>query len=112
MGRGTINVGGKTELAARIAFELFNGPITNGALVLHSCDNKICVNPEHLFLGTNQKNSSDMVSKNRQHAKLNADLVRHIRSSKESCSALARKLEVDGNAISRIRRGLTWTHVT
>ena len=49
--------------AHRVAYELANGPITNGLFVCHSCDNKRCCNPEHLWLGTNKENQQDYIAK-------------------------------------------------
>lgn len=50
----------------RIAWELANGKIPDGLWVLHKCDNPLCCNPKHLFLGTAKNNSDDMVNKDRQ----------------------------------------------
>lgn len=50
----------------RVAYEHFVGPIPDGLWVLHRCDNRLCCNPEHLFLGTNLDNVRDMVAKGRQ----------------------------------------------
>ena len=49
----------------RVAWTLVNGPIPDGIRVLHHCDNPPCVNPEHLFLGTDADNNRDMMAKGR-----------------------------------------------
>jgi hypothetical protein len=57
---------GWNQLAHRVAWSLVNGEIPDGLHVLHSCDNMLCVNPVHLFLGTNKDNIDDKVGKGRQ----------------------------------------------
>ena len=67
-GYGVINIGaGKNKLAHRLAWELTQGPIPSGIDVLHHCDNPPCVNPAHLFLGTQLDNVHDMYAKSRQN---------------------------------------------
>ncbi len=65
-GYGRINVNGKSLSAHRLAWELTYGKIPIGLLVLHKCDNVKCINPNHLFIGTDQTNQQDKVNKQRQ----------------------------------------------
>ena len=64
-GYGIIHIARQAWSAHRAAYRVFNGGIPTGVCVLHSCDVKRCINPAHLFLGTKQDNSKDMVSKGR-----------------------------------------------
>ncbi len=64
-GYGKIKVEGKTKRAHRVSWEEFNGQIPEGMCVLHNCDVPACVNPEHLFLGTQADNMRDMKQKSR-----------------------------------------------
>lgn len=67
-GNGYRNVGrnGKSWLAHRYAWTLRNGAVPDGLMVLHACDNRACVNVDHLFLGTAKDNTRDMMAKGRQ----------------------------------------------
>jgi hypothetical protein len=62
---GAFKFNNKTVDAHRVAFELQKGPIPDGLLVLHKCDNRICVRGDHLFLGTHLDNVQDMSNKGR-----------------------------------------------
>ena len=64
-GYGRIYAHNKVEGAHRIAWELTNGPIPSNKLVLHKCDNRKCVNPNHLYLGTHSDNICDAVERKR-----------------------------------------------
>lgn len=86
-GYGRINVDGKSEPAHRIAYIIDHGNIPEGKFILHRCDNRLCVNSDHLFLGTHEDNMHDMVRKGRQqrgenhyNAKLTDDQISQIRN--------------------------------
>ena len=68
-GYGQIRVDHKTVQTHRLAWELANGPIPDGMLVCHTCDNPPCCNVAHLWLGTNDENMADMVGKGRTHGR-------------------------------------------
>lgn len=115
---------GCTRLAHRIAWSLTNGEIPDGLCILHRCDIPLCVNPEHLFIGTMKDNSQDMESKRRGNhplgrqngrSKLCPESVREIRRLyvpyKVSCLDLGKQFGVSGPTIDAIISGRTWRHV-
>jgi hypothetical protein len=124
-GYGSISLGGqggKIVFAHRFSYELHKGAIPDGLIVMHSCDNPRCVNPDHLSVGTHKDNTRDMLEKGRARggsmrgeanprALLNEDQVRYIRESKASHAALARELGVSAVLIGKIRRHELWSHV-
>lgn len=67
-------------LAHRKAYEVFKGSYDSSLKVLHKCDNPPCINPEHLFLGTQSDNNKDMRNKGRFYSKLSVEQVKDIRN--------------------------------
>lgn len=65
-GYGAMKHGGKTLKGHRVSYELHKGRIPDGMYVCHSCDNKSCTNPDHLWIGTPADNMNDKVAKGRQ----------------------------------------------
>lgn len=66
-GYGHFKFRGKVAQAHRVSWEMHNGPIPEGLLVCHRCDNPPCIRPAHLFLGTDADNATDMVAKRRHY---------------------------------------------
>lgn len=109
--------------AHRLSWLIHFGEIPPEMHVCHRCDNPPCVNPRHLFLGTNLDNRRDSIAKGRfrvgrgerhRSAKLTEAQVREIRQRRElgdRQEALAAEFGVSGCAISNIHRRKTWAHV-
>lgn len=110
--------GQPTIRAHRLAWELTNGPIPAGLNVLHKCDNPRCVNPEHLFLGTQRDNILDSINKGRYNAfgiqKLNAAQVLEIRAlAKRGVRQkdIAKQFGIARNTVSGIVNRVCWKHL-
>lgn len=123
-GYGKANYCGKQTGAHRLSYEIHRGPIPRGMSVLHDpaiCNNRACVNPDHLRLGTQAENMRDRLVAGTYHrggdvycSKLTEDDVRAIRSSHAegaSKKGLARQYGVTDAAIHAVVTRRTWKHV-
>jgi hypothetical protein len=124
-GYGRIGVGNrKMEGTHRVAWELANGPIPPGMMVLHSCDVPACCNPAHLHLGTAADNTREMLERGRAadrrgeragRAKLTEAQVLEIRERYAAGNTSYRKLApeygVSYMSIQHAVRRITWAHI-
>jgi len=125
-GYGSMRVGHKSTGAHRISYELFKGPI--GDLhVCHTCDNPLCVNPDHLWLGTNADNVADREAKGRMKSPVigkkgstnpfskltEAEIpkIRKLRNDGMTAKVIAAEFGVSESAIDNVIYGNAWTHV-
>jgi len=110
-GYGNAAFRGLVTVAHRLSFAAFHGQIPPGVLVQHSCDNRWCVAPNHLSLGTDATNALDKQRKGRAAKKLNPAIVTEIRSLDMPIRAIARRFGLSQATIQGVRRGRTWSHV-
>lgn len=117
-GYGQFRIEGRTVRAHRFSYELSVGPIPNGLCVLHHCDNPPCVNPAHLWIGTQIDNLRDRDAKWRQargrhhgRAKLTEKDVQKIRLDNRTAQIIAADYGVSGVAISLIKNRQRWAHL-
>lgn len=107
--------GSTTYRAHRVSYQMAKGPIPLGMCVLHRCDVKACVNPEHLFLGTYADNIRDKVLKNRQAkgvthgmAKLSVEQVKRIRSDHRTLREIGLEFGISQSQASAIKSRKNW----
>lgn len=125
-GYGRIGLNYKNLYAHRVSYELNIGAIPNKLSVLHKCDNRKCVNPEHLFLGTQKDNIQDMIKKQRGcngekqgNSKLTAADVKCIRESywvssnkrNSNLKELSEKFGISKPHICALIKGIRWKHL-
>lgn len=121
-GYGKYRMDSGAGYAHRLAYEDEHGPIPDGLLIRHLCDNPPCVNPQHLLLGTSQDNSNDKLSRWRhrygeshQSAKLTDADVKEMRrlytETQMLCTDIASRFNVTGRTVSSIVNGQGWNHL-
>lgn len=123
-GYGVIGISQKNYLTHRLSWEIQNGTIPKDLLVLHKCDNPSCINPEHLFLGTDADNVCDKMNKGR-HRKRSGEATGTAKVTKEQVieirerfaqggihhSQIAKEFGLSRMAVSFIVRRRTWKHI-
>ncbi len=117
-GYGQVMCAGKNIKAHKMAYMIHVGDIPDGVSVLHKCDNPRCVNPNHLFLGSQADNINDMYGKKRaivgsRHklSKLTEQEALEIFKSKESTAVLANRFSVCAQLVNAIKRKSKWKHL-
>lgn len=107
----------REKMTHRLAYELVKGPIPEGLIVRHRCDNPPCCNPDHLLVGTYADNTDDAVERNRLPtgersgtAKITVEQVRYIRANPDNLTraALVQRFGLSKCYISAIRSGKVW----
>lgn len=108
----------KSYLAYRIAYVIYKGAIHKGLQVCHSCDNIYCVNPNHLWLGTQKQNLQDCRNKQRHMhgvdhtgTRLTNSKVLAIRKSKSLYKNICAKYNISLATVSRIKNKKVWRHL-
>ena len=122
-GYGQFGMNGVPTTASRVAWILTNGEIPKGMVICHRCDNRKCVRPDHLFLGTMKDNSRDMVAKGRHRApkqfgageknfkaKINFEIAERIRADRKllSWSKLSKKYGLVVSSLYDIVKNKRW----
>lgn len=136
-GYGRIKRLGKTYRAHRLSYRFHKGPIPEGKIIMHRCDNPSCVNPSHLKCGTYAQNNLDKMRKGRcvtgddHHARTNPELLsrgeehgrahlsrsavismrREAREEGTTDHVFAKRYDVSNSAVHRAIKGVTWQHL-
>lgn len=104
--------------AHRLSWEIHNGKIPDDREICHTCDNRLCVNPKHMFLGTRKDNMQDAVNKgriSRHRAKVSDEAIRQIRylnSQGIGVRLLAQQFGLAKSNVQNIVNRVTYKHIT
>jgi len=128
-GSGAFVIGTKRYLPYRVSWEFINGPIPKGMQVCHKCDNRKCVRPDHLWLGTQKDNVQDMIEKGRQstfdktsirgelcgNSKLNSKQVLEIREHRKNntldSKEISKMYNISRTHVYWIWHKKVWNHI-
>lgn len=119
-GYGVVRIRGRNYRASRVAWHLTEGPIPGHLTVCHTCDNPRCIEPTHLWLGTNKDNNDDKIAKGRHkvlrgeqhaHASLTDAEAVAIRKDPAPYADIAKRYGITTSSVSRIKCGHTWSHI-
>ena len=122
-GYGQFRFFGKNIKCHKVAYMYYFGPIPPGLWILHNCDNRLCVNPEHLYAGTRKDNDNDVINRGRLQGSKNGnnilieediyEIITDVYNDKyRSCSQIANKYNLDTQTIRNIFKRKSWKHVT
>ena len=112
--RGCISIDGEKWTAPRLSYTIHRGPIPDGLLVRHTCDNPPCVNPDHLRLGTDRDNAVDKMPSDYQPVVLSSQhvlCIRRLMAAGFTQVAAARVFRVSQKTVSHIKTRHTWRHI-
>jgi hypothetical protein len=123
IGYGRFDIGDKVIYAHRLAWELYRGPIPEGLHVCHDCDTPCCVNPDHLFLGTQKDNMQDKIKKGRGNyaifygaenpfSKLTSEDIIQIRKAPRRYKPIADTYGISASHVSNIKHLRIWKHLS